>query len=296
MSDPQAGQPSEETIKESVKWEGLAEAARSQFGDLCDNTTEGEGEKTFLGIMESNGFSVGDEDDSTQVGVCLVGARFNHSCVPNVSSVLRQDANTLEQRTYANEAIPCGTELTVSYVDMTLTHTERRAALQSKYHFDCTCPVCTMDSKAISERDAALTNLKTLRTATSDSPAEVLKAAVPIEAIITQHLGANPVELSSLAWEALTACAQLRNQKMPLVQRYFDMASRDLTVSQRKTVRKQLKVKIGKQMPLPPLTVPETDSEGEAEAAAEVVDVKPVKTTAPKGKGKGKRDRRNRRR
>ena len=66
-------------------------------------------------------------------------SRCNHSCQPNAIPMLSR--RTLTLRTM--EPVTAGTELTLSYTDITVSPAERCAALQSRYHFHCACPACS---------------------------------------------------------------------------------------------------------------------------------------------------------
>ena len=62
----------------------------------------------------------------------------NHSCLPNAIPTLSH--RTLTFRTL--EPVPTGSELTISYTDITVPPDDRRMALQTRYHFHCACRAC----------------------------------------------------------------------------------------------------------------------------------------------------------
>ena len=62
----------------------------------------------------------------------------NHSCLPNAIPTLSR--RTLTFRTL--DPVPAGSELTISYTDITVPPEDRRAALQTRYHFHCACRAC----------------------------------------------------------------------------------------------------------------------------------------------------------
>ncbi|KAJ9608737.1 hypothetical protein H2200_006508 [Cladophialophora chaetospira] len=95
-----------------------------------------------------------------------VFAKLNHSCVANVmlyrpwhtsASGWNLDSNpSAEQRGTFATVIPlrdikAGEELTIFYSDPTSSVSERNLKHMDNYYFECTCPRCADDMKAISE-------------------------------------------------------------------------------------------------------------------------------------------------
>ncbi|GAA5916834.1 hypothetical protein JCM8208_006997 [Rhodotorula glutinis] len=75
-------------------------------------------------------------------GLCLVGARFNHSCAPNVGR--RWDPVTGEVRHVASVDIDKGSELEFCYEGLFDSKEQRQQALQRLFGFSCTCPACSL--------------------------------------------------------------------------------------------------------------------------------------------------------
>jgi hypothetical protein len=70
-----------------------------------------------------------------------------HSCLPNaqISSILSSSSQPhLQIR--ATRKIELGEEITISYVDQTLTTEERQAKLMENKNFRCTCQRCQNES------------------------------------------------------------------------------------------------------------------------------------------------------
>ncbi|CAE6456718.1 unnamed protein product [Rhizoctonia solani] len=86
----------------------------------------------------------------TPIGVAIspVAALINHSCVPNCVVVFPKASESQkvpnEMLIIAIGKILPGTELTTSYVDLTLPSEHRQKILQERYFFTCQCPNCRM--------------------------------------------------------------------------------------------------------------------------------------------------------
>ena len=63
---------------------------------------------------------------------------LNHSCAPNARVLHGSGVAGV----VADEGIPAGTEVCVSYVDLGAPLSARRKALRRMFFFDCTCPRC----------------------------------------------------------------------------------------------------------------------------------------------------------
>lgn len=85
--------------------------------------------------------------DSLGLAVDPLASRVNHSCVPNCVVVF--DGPRLVIR--ALEAVKAGEEITISYVDEHNTYGVRHVELKDRFHFDCSCPKCTLGPSARSE-------------------------------------------------------------------------------------------------------------------------------------------------
>ncbi|KAG8733647.1 hypothetical protein FRC11_004331 [Ceratobasidium sp. 423] len=86
----------------------------------------------------------------TPIGVAIspVAALINHSCIPNCVVVFPKASESKkvpnEMLIIAIGKILPGTELTTSYVDLTLPSEHRQRILQERYFFKCQCPSCKM--------------------------------------------------------------------------------------------------------------------------------------------------------
>jgi hypothetical protein len=100
------------------------------------------GHPPLLGIFCTNAFSVSDDDS----GICLKASRFNHSCSPNATFSF--NSNIGELQIYAMGTIPRGEEISVSYIPCRRLFGSHRRTRQTnlllRYHFTCTCPICTL--------------------------------------------------------------------------------------------------------------------------------------------------------
>lgn len=75
------------------------------------------------------------------LGSCVssTAARLNHSCNPNCTYMFSEGSLAIRSL----QAIPKGSELTVSYVNLRAPTVERQQELQAKWLFTCTCEYCT---------------------------------------------------------------------------------------------------------------------------------------------------------
>ncbi|KAL9606220.1 MAG: hypothetical protein Q9179_000617 [Wetmoreana sp. 5 TL-2023] len=75
------------------------------------------------------------------LGTCLstYASQLNHSCDPNC--IFTFSGRSLSVRSL--QAIPAGGELTISYVDISMSRSERQKKLKSSYYFECACSYCS---------------------------------------------------------------------------------------------------------------------------------------------------------
>ncbi|CAJ1336242.1 unnamed protein product [Effrenium voratum] len=119
------------------QWQQLSPEQRSKLRDLSDCTA---GDKTIMGILQTNGFSRGASESSDGLLVCPTLARLNHSCSPNCQQSWDEQSGT--EKLYAMSEIPAGQEMCITYCDLRAPREARRQVLQAKYGFLCTCPAC----------------------------------------------------------------------------------------------------------------------------------------------------------
>jgi len=100
---------------------------------------------------ECNSFGIWlDTEQPIGLGIYLRSSFFNHSCAPNVAKLHKEDLHTLGF--YALCDIPKGTELTVTYIDLSHKRKERQYELKEYYFFRCTCDRCG-DDLTLDEED-----------------------------------------------------------------------------------------------------------------------------------------------
>jgi hypothetical protein len=83
-----------------------------------------------------NAFSMGEFGPS----ILIYGAKFNHSCDPNVCFEIEKFSNKIIFKTLRN--IDTGEELFISYLDIKKSYQERQAYLLDHYGFICKCKKC----------------------------------------------------------------------------------------------------------------------------------------------------------
>jgi hypothetical protein len=113
-----------------------------------------------LEIYGTNSFALNNDNS----GICLKASRFNHSCSPNARHSF--NANTSEFKIYALGPIPVGEEIFITYIAGRRlygnTRRFRQNLLSTRYHFTCTCSVCSLpevESKMSDDRRVKLNAL-----------------------------------------------------------------------------------------------------------------------------------------
>ncbi|GAP83604.2 putative SET and MYND protein [Rosellinia necatrix] len=92
--------------------------------------------------LQVNCFSRLDEDvEQTGLFMNPALAMVNHSCTPNAFVQFAGREAVL----HAYRAIEKGEEIEISYIDCNLHLSNRQEALQTRYHFTCSCPRCKDD-------------------------------------------------------------------------------------------------------------------------------------------------------
>ncbi|CAK7213630.1 hypothetical protein SBRCBS47491_001870 [Sporothrix bragantina] len=104
-------------------------------------------------------FLDGGHDESTgHLGCFPSAARLNHDCEPNLHYTITDGIQSI----VAVRDISPGEELSISYVDLMLPSTERKARLHD-WGFECGCRLCK-DLKKEKEADARLEEIARLKT------------------------------------------------------------------------------------------------------------------------------------
>ncbi len=83
--------------------------------------------------------------------LCLDGTAFyalqsciNHSCQPNAHAIRSEQDLYCSAVIIAKHSIPAGEEITISYIDESLSYEERQEALED-YGFVCKCLLCQQE-------------------------------------------------------------------------------------------------------------------------------------------------------
>ncbi|KAH8758632.1 putative N-lysine methyltransferase SMYD2 [Hyaloscypha sp. PMI_1271] len=93
-------------------------------------------------------------------------ALMNHDCRPN--SMHYHDPSTLIHATYASRAISPGEEITITYINILQTHSERQFHLKKVWGFDCTCSLCSSNPGEISTSDSRVREILQMQTHLAD--------------------------------------------------------------------------------------------------------------------------------
>ncbi|ERT00888.1 hypothetical protein HMPREF1624_02122 [Sporothrix schenckii ATCC 58251] len=98
-------------------------------------------------ILGTNTISLALGMNQLHLGLYPELSRINHACNPN--AYYRFSHRTLSIEVVAYRDIQPGEEITISYAQLTLSRTERRAFLQNNWHFNCSCSLCRADPDAM---------------------------------------------------------------------------------------------------------------------------------------------------
>lgn len=123
----------------------LTDEEEEAFYALSDCKTEGDEDKTELGIWRTNNFALGRSNSKSRNGIFPKLSRFNHSCAPSAEFSWNESDNRQEIR--AIRDIEAGDEICVCYFTtnvQVMGREDRRAYLQSHYGFLCDCKACSL--------------------------------------------------------------------------------------------------------------------------------------------------------
>mmetsp|Transcript_30185 Transcript_30185/g.83012 ORF Transcript_30185/g.83012 Transcript_30185/m.83012 type:complete len:388 (+) Transcript_30185:110-1273(+) len=130
--------------------DGLTKEETAAFWCLSDCHAS-EAEKSAFGIWQTNAIATGEDGSTTTSnGLYLLGARFNHSCAPNVNRCWIQELQ--KEVFYATQEVEPGEQLCIYYIDIKGVRAERQATLEKTFHFTCCCEVCSLQRP---EREAS---------------------------------------------------------------------------------------------------------------------------------------------
>eukprot|EP00931_Biecheleriopsis_adriatica_P076283 TRINITY_DN50001_c0_g1_i1.p1 TRINITY_DN50001_c0_g1~~TRINITY_DN50001_c0_g1_i1.p1 ORF type:complete len:502 (+),score=106.40 TRINITY_DN50001_c0_g1_i1:52-1557(+) len=156
---------------EKYYWSSLTHmpmAARDEFYTLSDCVSEETA--TVTGRVVSNSLPLGPDEASA--AVFLTGARFNHSCLPNVHTSWQEKLGVSGLQVFhALRDVGVGEELTISYLGAQATVSscaERQAMLLQRFKFQCDCKCCLLEGPARKASDRSRENIKQLVIAVLD--------------------------------------------------------------------------------------------------------------------------------
>ncbi|KAI5926916.1 hypothetical protein F4810DRAFT_723343 [Camillea tinctor] len=137
------------------------------------------------GKIETNCFQLyidGGKKGSSHLGCYPEISRFNHDCRPNVHYRL----SNLTHTTVAVRDIAPGEELSISYIDLLLSHADRTQRL-SKWGFQCSCAQCTAGANETAASDARLKRIAQLKADLETFNHTVVTAETGAELVALYH-------------------------------------------------------------------------------------------------------------
>ncbi|KAL8689268.1 MAG: hypothetical protein Q9224_004678, partial [Gallowayella concinna] len=130
------------------------------FGALTDPNTR---QTKNIGRFEINNFQMAKHEarNTSQQGIFLKAARFNHSCVPNAYFNWNPALHNLT--IYAIHGIEVGNEILVNYEYQNAyeRREDRRQSLQDSYLFWCSCVACK-DGPNLDQNEALRATMRDL--------------------------------------------------------------------------------------------------------------------------------------
>ncbi|OAA59566.1 SET domain protein [Niveomyces insectorum RCEF 264] len=112
-------------------------------------------------ILGTNTISLALGMNELHLGLYPELSRINHACNPNAYH--RFSPRTLSVEVVAYRDIQPGEEITISYAQLTLSRTERRAFVHDNYHFNCTCTLCRADPDAMTASEDRRRDMRKLQ-------------------------------------------------------------------------------------------------------------------------------------
>lgn len=113
---------------------------------------------TVYGIFRTVGLPI--EDDGIGGGVFLEACRINHACDNNAQK--HWNENIKRHTIHALRDIEKGEEITVYYLGRDMDRKARQEALQAKFHFTCTCRLCSLPTEQSLESDKRIEDIERL--------------------------------------------------------------------------------------------------------------------------------------
>ncbi|KAG8760920.1 hypothetical protein FRC14_000992 [Serendipita sp. 396] len=146
----------------------------------------------YQGRFLANALACVTENGTRVAGLFLKGARFNHSCRPNVQ--YRWDRNSQRMRFYAIKNIRYMEELCISYDEWSilLPRPARKQRLLELAGFQCNCPSCvthdiTSDDRRIHLKETIGSIERMFTTPTANPHEYVVRNSTIINALSTLH-------------------------------------------------------------------------------------------------------------
>jgi len=134
-------------------------------------------------IMVTNAFQFYFGNDVAHNGVIPETSRMNHDCRPNVAYFF--DPESLTHFSHAVRTIYPGEEITVTYIDNTVSYEKRQEDLNFSWGFDCSCSLCSSPRMFVDESDKRIDMMRNISRAlknwTENSTATVDMAETLIE-------------------------------------------------------------------------------------------------------------------
>ena len=148
-----------DSLNEAIakKVDEFNKAEQKAFFSLHNNVPHNEKFK-YYNICKTNALPL--EPGSGNYGVFIKASRMNHSCRPNCHN--SWDPNQDKLHIHVMTDVKQGDELTLTYLKGFQPSAERKEILQSKFHFKCTCGLCSLKQADLEKMDGSLSQLSKL--------------------------------------------------------------------------------------------------------------------------------------
>eukprot|EP01112_Ceratiomyxa_fruticulosa_P021558 TRINITY_DN7630_c0_g1_i1.p1 TRINITY_DN7630_c0_g1~~TRINITY_DN7630_c0_g1_i1.p1 ORF type:complete len:477 (+),score=92.97 TRINITY_DN7630_c0_g1_i1:100-1431(+) len=130
-------------IRRLTEWVGGREEKNSELLDILLRN------RCNAFYIQGRTFDEKTSGETRGCGVYVRNSFFNHSCAPNVNYWVVD--NSLKVECTSAGTCPAGDELTISYIDSSLSLQERRAKLLESYMFHCDCTLCVRQDREQAE-------------------------------------------------------------------------------------------------------------------------------------------------
>ena len=106
----------------------------------------------YVGIVRTNALPIGA--DGLEGGIFEHACRINHACNNNAQKVWNENIGC--HTVHALRDIQQGEEINVFYLRILESRSRRRAKLQERFLFTCSCSLCALEPKESRESDVRL--------------------------------------------------------------------------------------------------------------------------------------------